>query len=85
MSAEDLAAFIELRDGFLAQAEAVPRRDIFERALIANDAVEQALTSRYANQHQLSADDAARELARCTEVKTRIADLKKGLTDPCPQ
>jgi hypothetical protein len=74
---EEIAAYIVIRDGLLADAERTTTSESLRRASIANDFVENCLQpARSPYQAQsLPQLDAARERQRCENVKLRIAKL----------
>jgi hypothetical protein len=74
---EEIAAYIIIRDGLLADAERRPTSESLRCAAIANDFVESCLEparSPYEAQF-LPQLDAASERQRCENVKLRIAEL----------
>ena len=78
---EEINAYIAVRDQSLAQAECVPTRGTVDRALLANDFVENCLRparSPYEAQ-ALAESDAAVERQRCATAKARLAQLSARL------
>ena len=74
---EEIAAYIVIRDGLLADAEKATTSESLRRAAIANDFVETCLESPrppYEAQ-SLPQLDAVRERQRCENVRLRIAEL----------
>jgi hypothetical protein len=76
-AAEEIAAYIAIRDGLLAEAEKAATCESLRRVSTANDFVETCLQparSPYEAQF-LPEVDAVRERERCETVKIRIAQL----------
>jgi len=74
---EEIAAYIAIRDGLLAEAEKAATCESLRRVATANDFVETCLRpARSPYEAQFLAEvDAARERKRCEMVKVRIAQL----------
>ena len=76
---EEIAAYIAIRDGLLAEAENAATCESLRRVATANDFVETCLgpvRSPYEAQF-LAEVDAGRERKRCELVKVRIAQLSR--------
>jgi hypothetical protein len=76
---DEINAYIATRDGLLMEAEQTRTAAALDRAMAANDFVENCLQSprhAYASQH-LPETVAARERARCQVVKARVAELRR--------
>lgn len=76
-AAEEIEAYIAIRDGLLAAAEKAATCEMLRRVSIANDFVETCLKparSPYETQF-LPEGEAARERERCQAAKARIAQL----------
>lgn len=77
LASEEIYAYVAARDSLLTEAEVQPSEETVKRARLANDFVANCLrpaTAPYGGQF-LSEQDAARELERCREISTRIAQL----------
>ena len=80
---EEINAYIAVRDQSLADAERVPTRGTVDRALLANDFVENCLRparSPYEAQAMPEANAAA-ERKRCEAAKVRLAQLSSRVAE----
>lgn len=82
-AAEEINAYIAIRDGLMAEAEKSRSHAKLDRVIVANDFVETCLKPARApyKAQYLREADAARERKRCHTVKARVAELRAKSVD----
>lgn len=77
----EINAYIAIRDGLLAEAEQTHNPAKIESTKVANDFVAGCLKTARSPYHDqaLPEADAARERARCENVRSRVAELQAAI------